>query len=53
MSAVVNEKRSGRAMSAAIIVVVAGGLTIGAAMGVRQTFGLFLGPFSSRPNESF
>ncbi len=46
MSAVVNEKRSGRGMSAAIIVVVAGALIIGAAMGVRQTFGLFLGPFS-------
>jgi predicted MFS family arabinose efflux permease len=46
MSAVVDEKRSGPGMSAAIIVVVAGGLTIGAAMGVRQTFGLFLGPFS-------
>jgi MFS family permease len=46
MFAVVGEKPSGRVISAMMVVVVAGGLTIGAAMGVRQTFGLFLGPFS-------
>jgi hypothetical protein len=46
MSAVVGEKPSGRVISSMIVVVIAGGLTIGFAMGVRQTFGLFLGPFS-------
>jgi MFS family permease len=38
--------RSTRMLDGAILSMVAGGLVMSAAMGVRQTFGLFVGPFS-------
>ena len=38
--------RSARAFNVTILSIVAGGLIMSAAMGVRQTFGLFINPFS-------
>ena len=45
MTAAMRETRS-RQGASVVIVVVAGALIISAAMGIRQTFGLFLEPFS-------
>lgn len=39
-------KQSGRLVSVLMLVVLSGALVMSAAMGIRQTFGLFLGPFS-------
>ncbi|HYD31676.1 MAG TPA: MFS transporter [Azospirillaceae bacterium] len=46
MSEMADRKRSGHLVSAMMLVVVSGALIMSAAMGIRQTFGLFLGPFS-------
>jgi predicted MFS family arabinose efflux permease len=46
MSTSAQRVRRARVANQALISLIAGTLVIGAAMGVRQTFGLFLGPFS-------
>ena len=46
MMAVVRNRVLGSLTSPAMLVVLAGALILSAAMGIRQTFGLFIGPFS-------
>jgi predicted MFS family arabinose efflux permease len=46
MSSNANSKRFAPAFNPTMLVILAGALILSAAMGIRQTFGLFIGPFS-------
>src|SRR5579872_3476404 len=46
MSSAVGNLTANRRLNYALIGMIAGGVIMSASMGVRQTFGLFVGPFS-------